>query len=638
MEVSSLRHQLIEFSPETTKMSGNNNRNSSQTMDTLFDKSEMDQLLIDARNEKQKFETIVRQLREQLTMAESEVKKLRQQLVLTESDSKEEIQRLIKQIKSFELKCNEFRETNEQLIIKLKVAEHQKLETEITAQRVAVEERRQLMAQLSDKNKLISELQSSLAVKEQEIKRLTALMVAEQEEWNQFQSDLLTTVRVAQEFKEETLLECQKLMQTNRDLEHKLADLENELKKYKTIDTSIDVIPAAEEAIVSQISPQQQQQQQKGEEEEEQSEPQSEPQPEQHEQNQTTPSSETSLPTPPPMDECPINTITESLLSQNTSTIPTINTVAPPVDTQPQPQPPKHVNLFAMRSKSLPLPSVRSSSVGGGGQVLCKQSPITGKPIDINQRSVRRLIESIETTNKQKISPTRCLSNTSINSLISTMTPTTTTTMITTHPLNDELVIKRNKNNSLRLTLQINYETKDENNKVCSLNSDITSPTNNLINNNINNNNNNNKVKHIDSILKDKTDSNNTDNSDINDDKKSDPLSKLVRGGGSKRNALLKWCQNRTVGYKDIDITNFSSSWNDGLAFCAILHTYLKDQIPYDRLEPSDKKRNFSIAFKAAESVGIPTTLNIHELIAQERPDWHSILDYVTNIYKHFET
>ena len=95
-----------------------------------------------------------------------------------------------------------------------------------------------------------------------------------------------------------------------------------------------------------------------------------------------------------------------------------------------------------------------------------------------------------------------------------------------------------------------------------------------------------------------------------NTDKKSDPLSELVlRGNGSKRNALLKWCQSKTSGYKDIDITNFSSSWNDGLAFCAILHTYLKDRIPYETLNPNDKKRNFSIAFKAAESVGIPTTL-----------------------------
>lgn len=88
-----------------------------------------------------------------------------------------------------------------------------------------------------------------------------------------------------------------------------------------------------------------------------------------------------------------------------------------------------------------------------------------------------------------------------------------------------------------------------------------------------------------------------------------DPLSALVKNGGSKRNALLKWCQNKTVGYRNIDITNFSSSWNDGLAFCAILHSYLKDKIPYDTLGPNDKRRNFTIAFSAAESVGIHTTL-----------------------------
>lgn len=88
-----------------------------------------------------------------------------------------------------------------------------------------------------------------------------------------------------------------------------------------------------------------------------------------------------------------------------------------------------------------------------------------------------------------------------------------------------------------------------------------------------------------------------------------DPLYGLVKNGGSKRNALLKWCQNKTLGYRNIDITNFSSSWNDGLALCAILHSYLPDKVPYDSLTPSEKRRNFSIAFSAAESVGIPTTL-----------------------------
>ncbi|XP_076300712.1 uncharacterized protein LOC143218949 isoform X2 [Lasioglossum baleicum] len=117
-----------------------------------------------------------------------------------------------------------------------------------------------------------------------------------------------------------------------------------------------------------------------------------------------------------------------------------------------------------------------------------------------------------------------------------------------------------------------------------------------------------------------------------------DPLCGLIKNGGSKRNALLKWCQNKTLGYRNIDITNFSSSWNDGLALCAILHSYLPHKVPYDTLTPVEKGRNFSIAFSAAESVGIPTTLNIGEMCQLERPDWQQVMTYVTSIYKHFET
>lgn len=42
---------------------------------------------------------------------------------------------------------------------------------------------------------------------------------------------------------------------------------------------------------------------------------------------------------------------------------------------------------------------------------------------------------------------------------------------------------------------------------------------------------------------------------------------------------------------QNIDITNFSSSWNDGLAFCAVLHTYLPAHIPYQELNSQDKVR-----------------------------------------------
>ncbi|XP_060064600.1 cytospin-A-like [Ylistrum balloti] len=118
-----------------------------------------------------------------------------------------------------------------------------------------------------------------------------------------------------------------------------------------------------------------------------------------------------------------------------------------------------------------------------------------------------------------------------------------------------------------------------------------------------------------------------------------DPLSMLSKQmGGSKRNALLKWCQQKTINYPKVDITNFSSSWNDGLAFCALLHSYLPSKIPYVDLSSEDKRRNFNYAFEAAESVGISSSiLNINDMVVMERPDWQAVMAYVTSIYKHFE-
>ena len=59
---------------------------------------------------------------------------------------------------------------------------------------------------------------------------------------------------------------------------------------------------------------------------------------------------------------------------------------------------------------------------------------------------------------------------------------------------------------------------------------------------------------------------------------------------------------------------------NDGLALCALLHSYLPEMIPYDELTPQDKKQNFSLAFAAAERVGVSTTLVSLRSTCQSKP------------------
>ncbi|XP_076017691.1 uncharacterized protein LOC143009557 isoform X2 [Genypterus blacodes] len=111
----------------------------------------------------------------------------------------------------------------------------------------------------------------------------------------------------------------------------------------------------------------------------------------------------------------------------------------------------------------------------------------------------------------------------------------------------------------------------------------------------------------------------------------------LRRHGGSKRNSLLRWCQSRTQGYKNIDITNFSSSWADGLAFCAVYHTYLPSHVPYCTLSPESKKENLGLAFKTGEAVGIAQSLTVEEMLRTGGPDWQRVLSYVESMYRHFE-
>ncbi len=54
---------------------------------------------------------------------------------------------------------------------------------------------------------------------------------------------------------------------------------------------------------------------------------------------------------------------------------------------------------------------------------------------------------------------------------------------------------------------------------------------------------------------------------------------------------------------QNVEVKDFRGSWFDGMAFCAIIHSFLPDKVPYDDLSPSNPRENFTIAFEAAKYV-----------------------------------
>ena len=69
---------------------------------------------------------------------------------------------------------------------------------------------------------------------------------------------------------------------------------------------------------------------------------------------------------------------------------------------------------------------------------------------------------------------------------------------------------------------------------------------------------------------------------------------------------LLSWCQQVTNGYRGVKVTNFSNSWRNGLAFCALISHYRPDLINYNSLNHNDIRTNCHKAFEAASSIGVP--------------------------------
>ncbi|KAG7153745.1 Utrophin-like [Homarus americanus] len=97
---------------------------------------------------------------------------------------------------------------------------------------------------------------------------------------------------------------------------------------------------------------------------------------------------------------------------------------------------------------------------------------------------------------------------------------------------------------------------------------------------------------------------------------------------------LLAWCRQTTKGYHGVDVRNFTTSWTDGLAFNALIHsqrpqlfdwTVLARKHPYARLENAFRLAN--------EQLNIERLLDPEDVNSQV-PDKKSIMMYVMCLFQ----
>ncbi|XP_065183632.1 spectrin beta chain, non-erythrocytic 1-like [Sycon ciliatum] len=104
----------------------------------------------------------------------------------------------------------------------------------------------------------------------------------------------------------------------------------------------------------------------------------------------------------------------------------------------------------------------------------------------------------------------------------------------------------------------------------------------------------------------------------------------------SAKEALLLWVQRMTKGYPGVNVTNFTTTFRDGLAFNALIHKHRPDLLDFKALNPEDHKDNLNNAFDIAfTDLGLPKLLDAADVDVR-LPDEKSIMTYVAVMYQYF--
>ncbi|XP_072394355.1 uncharacterized protein spdi isoform X2 [Diabrotica undecimpunctata] len=205
----------------------------------LSDKSELDELLDNARKEKDTLESEVAHLKEQLAISKNEIEKLREQVSILQEECKVTRNNAKTTQSDLEYKCEKLVKEKNGLNEQLQEFQDALNELQVQSQ-CQLEDKRQLSAVLSETQRNLSEAERKNMILESEVDELKKQRSEENEEWEKFQDDLLTSVRVANDFKTEAQQELQRMILENKQYRDRERQLKAEIDKLKggTLDST----------------------------------------------------------------------------------------------------------------------------------------------------------------------------------------------------------------------------------------------------------------------------------------------------------------------------------------------------------------------------------------------------------------
>jgi hypothetical protein len=103
------------------------------------------------------------------------------------------------------------------------------------------------------------------------------------------------------------------------------------------------------------------------------------------------------------------------------------------------------------------------------------------------------------------------------------------------------------------------------------------------------------------------------------------------------KDALLHWCQQRTASYRrnGISVENFATSFRDGRAFVALVHSQWPTSIAHpETLSADDARTNLHLAFDVAESFGVFKLLDADLIATSGQPEPKTVMTYLAELRK----